>query len=952
MNAIQGLPAQAWVQHLGWTLVQFLWQGTLVSVLFAIVRGLFRRRMTAHARYILACATLGLMVMAPGLTFLVRVRVPLMPAWPAPSPEAWRSVLPWLVAAWLCGVAVFSARLIGGWRVTARLRSVGVRPAQLEWQRRLEDLIRRVRVSRPVRLLVSSLVEVPVVVGWWRPVILVPVGALTGLPPAHVEALLAHELAHIRRLDYLINILQSLAEAALFYHPAVWWVSDQIRAERELCCDDLAIAVSGDVLTYAHALAELESYRPAHTHALAASGGSLLDRIRRLLGHATPASHALPGPGAAVAMSLLWLLGVGAVGTHAAPRSAPLPLPSSPSRTAALVASSPHPILSTLLFGPLGPAVEQQPTPNAPQPASKTTASLAGVITAADSGKPIRRAHVSITADELRSARSVLTDDAGKYVFTDLPAGRYTVTASRAGYFDAIFGQKLPQHPGTPVTLAEGQKLDRINIRLLKGGVIVGTLLDENGDPAPPATPVRAMRFDMTTGEKVLVTQASGITDDRGVYRIYNLPAGNYLVVAVPRLDTESPPQNGGRAGGGGRGAPPPPDPTPATGQDPRIDYVPVYFPGTTNASAATAITVGLGEERSGNDFQLQLMPIAKLEGTIVGMGPNALLQGFSMQLVNADAQPGLPRTSGSSSVFGSHFTFESVAPGRYVIEVRTTRPATTGGPPVGTSSDFTSNINVDGRNQVGTPGPAAGGHPIGVWGDLTVIVDGHNQDNLIIPLQDGITMTGHLSVDLGASGTPDFSVMRVSLTPQTTEQSGGRPPMVPRAVADASGRFSIRGIVPGTYTLNVAGPGGWMAKSVMVAGKDALDFGLQVEGGAVLDDVAVVLTNKSTQLSGIVMDADRRPLADETVIVFAADAKYWVPQSRRIQAMRPGTDGKFIVRGLPAGDYVIAAVADIEQGQWYDPALLERLKAAGTPIHLEDGDQKTQDLRIAAGGS
>jgi len=106
-----------------------------------------------------------------------------------------------------------------------------------------------------VRLLISALVQVPTVIGWLRPVVLVPVGALSGLPAEYLEALLLHELAHVRRHDYLVNILQSVAEALLFYHPAVWWVSGHIRAERELCCDDVAVAVSGDALTYARALA-------------------------------------------------------------------------------------------------------------------------------------------------------------------------------------------------------------------------------------------------------------------------------------------------------------------------------------------------------------------------------------------------------------------------------------------------------------------------------------------------------------------------------------------------------------------------------------------------------------------------------------------------------------------------------------------------------------------------
>jgi beta-lactamase regulating signal transducer with metallopeptidase domain len=130
------------------------------------------------------------------------------------------------------------------------------------------------------------MVRVPTVVGWLRPVILMPVGALAGLPAEQVEALLLHELAHIRRADYLVNLLQSAAEALLFYHPAVWWISGHIRAEREACCDDMAVAVTGDVLAYAQTLANLEASRTVPMRAaLAANGGSLANRIARLLGH-------------------------------------------------------------------------------------------------------------------------------------------------------------------------------------------------------------------------------------------------------------------------------------------------------------------------------------------------------------------------------------------------------------------------------------------------------------------------------------------------------------------------------------------------------------------------------------------------------------------------------------------------------------------------------------------
>jgi GWxTD domain-containing protein len=165
-----------------------------------------------------------------------------------------------------------------------RLRRTGVCIAAEPWQTRLSELASRLGIARPATLLQSSLAEVPVVIGHLRPVILMPIGLLTGLPCAQVGAILMHELAHIRRHDYLVNLLQTFAEGLLFYHPAVWWMSHIIRAERENCCDDMVVASSGDAHEYASALAALAQSRwAAHDAAMAASGGNLVKRIRRLL---------------------------------------------------------------------------------------------------------------------------------------------------------------------------------------------------------------------------------------------------------------------------------------------------------------------------------------------------------------------------------------------------------------------------------------------------------------------------------------------------------------------------------------------------------------------------------------------------------------------------------------------------------------------------------------------
>ncbi|HLJ17191.1 MAG TPA: M56 and DUF3738 domain-containing protein [Bryobacteraceae bacterium] len=347
MNEMQMLSLQPWVERLGWTLIHFLWQGFSIAILYAAARRHLAHSPSPNARYLLACAALAAMAAAPLITWeLMRpakagqyaaYRIRSTPraasntssatiTLPASVRATVSAVEPpqfllWVVMVWLAGVAVFWVRLAGGWMVAARMRSMLVRRAPPEWQQMLQNLGARIGVSRPVQLLVSALAQAPAVVGWLRPVVLVPVGALGGLPAGTLEALLLHELAHIRRHDSLVNILQSVAEALLFYHPAVWWVSGQIRAEREMCCDDVAVAVSGDVLTYARALAQLESYRPAHHGpAIAANGGSLADRIARLLGQSRPAVRTGLGPGVVAIAILLMAAAYGLFGqTHASP---------------------------------------------------------------------------------------------------------------------------------------------------------------------------------------------------------------------------------------------------------------------------------------------------------------------------------------------------------------------------------------------------------------------------------------------------------------------------------------------------------------------------------------------------------------------------------------------------------------------------------------------------------
>ena len=211
------------------------------------------------------------------------------PAPVAVLPSAWtervRAFLPWIVALWCAGVLVLTLRFTVGWRNVRRMKASGTPPEDSALLQRFSQLCTRLKISRPVRLLTSASVGVPVLIGWLKPVVVIPAALLAGLSPAQTDAILAHELAHVRRNDFLINALQCLLEAVLFYHPAVWWISGRLRSGREHCCDDIAAACCGTPADYARALAALEEWRSDSAPALsmAASGGSLLERVRRLL---------------------------------------------------------------------------------------------------------------------------------------------------------------------------------------------------------------------------------------------------------------------------------------------------------------------------------------------------------------------------------------------------------------------------------------------------------------------------------------------------------------------------------------------------------------------------------------------------------------------------------------------------------------------------------------------
>jgi beta-lactamase regulating signal transducer with metallopeptidase domain len=325
MNALTALLSHGVAERIGWTLLHSLWEATLIAAALAIVLKLLVRS-SAQLRYAAACAAMVAIALLPaatgGLLSLPNrnaapatasisqpqptptpakaefsgAAAPTVPAGELSEPireRSWRDVLldrlesirPYAVCAWLIGVLLLSVRHLLAWTRVQQLRRRQVRAADVTLCDRLSALARKLGIERAVRLVESGLVQAPTVIGWLRPMILLPASAMTGLSPDQLEALLLHELAHIRRYDYLVNLAQTMLEILGFYHPAVWWVSHRIRIERENCCDDVAAQALGDNLRYAKALASMEDLRADRPGlAMAVSGGSLLARIRRLVG--------------------------------------------------------------------------------------------------------------------------------------------------------------------------------------------------------------------------------------------------------------------------------------------------------------------------------------------------------------------------------------------------------------------------------------------------------------------------------------------------------------------------------------------------------------------------------------------------------------------------------------------------------------------------------------------
>lgn len=582
-------------------------------------------------------------------------------------------------------------------------------------------------------------------------------------------------------------------------------------------------------------------------------------------------------------------------------------------------------------------AGRQTPRDNSAEAPAGASAISGVVVTDETPPRVVRRAIVTLAlpgGGRGSAPSAAVTDDEGKFAFEALPAGRYTLTASKPSYVNGAYGATRPARPGTPIQLAAGQQLRTATITLTRGAVVTGTVRDQNGEPMP-STRVTLLRyvFQPQNGERVLQPQGpGGTTDDRGMYRIYGVAPGEYYAqlespFTLPgdlRQTTDQSMQSAIlqlRAPAGAA-------PVAQDAQPRSIGYAPVFFPSATSAEAAVALRLAAGEERGGVDIQFQPAAVAKIEGVVLGPdgGPSPTAQ---VTILGAGAAP-TSLMSAFSAMFGGgrpnpegRFTLSGITPGRYTIA------ATTGG---------------SGRGRGAAP--SANATPA-LWATAEVEVNGQDVSGLRLALEPGMRVAGRIGFD-GSTPPQDLANVRISLTPIL---SGSSVAVLTQPVdSDAQGRFVIENVTPGRYRWGVTSPpgaGAWTLKSAVARTRETIDAGLDVRPNEPVSDVILTMSDRPTTLQGTLQDTAGRAASEYFIVVYARDRALQTPPTRRVSMARPGSDGSFTLRDLPPGDYLIAAVTDIEQGEWRDPAFLAQLVPASIPVTLAEGETKRQDITI-----
>lgn len=542
---------------------------------------------------------------------------------------------------------------------------------------------------------------------------------------------------------------------------------------------------------------------------------------------------------------------------------------------------------------PQGPGQQRTPARGVPADQPVTgTAVIRGYVVSLESGAPLRRAQVRASASEIRRSRLATTDGEGRFEFRELPAGRYRLTATKGGFVTLQYGQRRPPQSGTPIELRDRQIIEKVVIGLPRGSVIAGRITDEFGEPIPFAN-VNAMQSRLVGGVRRWTSTGRGDrTDDLGQFRLFGLAPGEYIVSASLQTMTR--------------------DQATEASTEP-TGFAPTYFPGVPSVGDALRITVGVGEENSNASFALISTHLVTVEGIVIS-AEGTPVTGGRVMLSPADSSGALMSMGGGNSGNvdrSGRFRITNVAPGQYVAQARVPSARNTG--------------------QIAR---------------VPVTVGGDKVENVTLVMVAGGRIRGRITTDTGEPLPLQGQRVLVFANPVAVSNmsfGGGSG----NARVNPDGTFEIAGLAD-PRMIRVMAPSGWTLKAVIAGGRDYADTPIEVAPGQTISGVEIVLTNRVSNLSGIVSDGRGRPMLDASVVVFPDEPRLWTYASRYVRIARPDQEGRYRIDSLPAFDrYLAIAVQDLEDGQSRDPAYLTTVRPSATRFGLREGEGVTLDLKL-----
>lgn len=553
------------------------------------------------------------------------------------------------------------------------------------------------------------------------------------------------------------------------------------------------------------------------------------------------------------------------------------------------------------------------------------TSAIRGRIVAGDTGSGVRRAQVRITGPDI-GTKTMLTDNQGRYEFKDLPAGRFNVSVTKSGYVSMQYGQSRPFEPGRPIELVDSQVLDRADIAIPRGGVLAGRVVDETGEAVIEAE-VTATRMQFQNGRRRLVaTGRNATTNDLGQFRLYGLPPGEYYVSATLRSAGALMDMIGLTTSG-------------PAGSNQTSGYASTYYPSTPNPAEAQRVTLAVGQELPSVDIQLQPVKLAKITGVALSSDGRPAAGATVMLLPSMkDTMFALPLGVSRTDKDGN-FTVNDVTPGDYSLQVQS------GGGIFAASADggnvmmFNFRTSGDGPSSPSAP-------PQREFGSTALTVAGENVTGIVVTTTRGAKASGTIKFN----GPQPDGATNVRVTAPATDADNNPMPTSGSGAVNDDLTFQVDSLVGNHIFRPTNLPKGWVVKSVVYNGQDVTDTGVDFRPGEDVAGIEIQLTSTTQTLTGTVSSQGNGDLLkDYTVVIFPDDPQKWVlPQNRWMASARPDQDGRYRVTSLPPGRYYAIAVDYVAQGDWQDPDWLARAAKKATAFTLEDGANKSLELKLS----